>query len=82
MAHDMKATGAMHPLASEVIKACLPSGQVKPFPDNCLSLMTVTGARQRAAAGWGSCAALPWLSCGWCRQAPQLQLQHPHQPAS
>ena len=38
-------TGALHPLGSEVVKACLPRGQAKPFPDNCLSLMTVTGAK-------------------------------------
>jgi len=24
---------------------CLPWGQVKPFPKNCLSMMTVTGAK-------------------------------------
>lgn len=37
--------GVMHPLASEVIKACIPSGQAKPFPHNCMSLMTVSGAK-------------------------------------
>ena len=42
-AHDMKGSGVMHPLSSDVIKACLPGGQVKAFPDNCLSLMTITG---------------------------------------
>lgn len=39
------AAGAMHPLSSEVIRACIPSGQVKPFPANCMSLMTVSGAK-------------------------------------
>ncbi|KAI8463429.1 MAG: hypothetical protein J3K34DRAFT_526989 [Monoraphidium minutum] len=43
--HDMKVTSAMHPLSSEAIKACIPSGQVKPFPSNCMSLMTVSGAK-------------------------------------
>jgi DNA-directed RNA polymerase beta' subunit len=28
-----------------VVKACLPDGQQKPFPLNCLSLMTVSGAK-------------------------------------
>lgn len=28
-AHDMKGSGVMHPLSSEVVKACLPVGQVK-----------------------------------------------------
>lgn len=27
------------------MQICLPNGQVKPFPVNCLSLMTVTGAK-------------------------------------
>ena len=35
----------MHPLASEVIKGCIPRGQRKPFPANCMSLMTVSGAK-------------------------------------
>ncbi|KAF8073189.1 rpa1 [Scenedesmus sp. PABB004] len=43
--HDAKVTGVMHPLASEVIKACIPGGQAKPFPANCMSLMTVSGAK-------------------------------------
>lgn len=38
-------TGVMHPLASEVIKGCIPRGQRKPFPANCMSLMTVSGAK-------------------------------------
>lgn len=44
-AHDAKVTGAMHPLSSEAIKACIPAGQAKPFPSNCMSLMTVSGAK-------------------------------------
>ena len=39
------ATGAMHPLGSEVVKACLPGGQRKPFRHNMMALMTVTGAK-------------------------------------
>lgn len=27
------------------MQVCLPGGQVKPFPKNCLSMMTVTGAK-------------------------------------
>jgi hypothetical protein len=38
-------TAALHPLGSDVVKACLPRGQAKPFPLNGLSLMTVTGAK-------------------------------------
>ena len=44
-AHDAVVTAAMHPLASEVVRACLPGGQRKPFPANNLSLMTVSGAK-------------------------------------
>ncbi|KAL3142271.1 hypothetical protein ABBQ38_002614 [Trebouxia sp. C0009 RCD-2024] len=54
--HDMKCTGAMHPLSSDVIKVCLPKGQIKPFPHNCLSLMTVTGAK-------GSLVNFSQISC-------------------
>lgn len=35
----------MHPLSSEVVKACLPDGQRKPFRHNMMALMTVTGAK-------------------------------------
>ncbi len=30
---------------SRIISACLPGGQVKSFPDNCMSLMTISGAK-------------------------------------
>ncbi|KAG1672823.1 hypothetical protein FOA52_004627 [Chlamydomonas sp. UWO 241] len=43
--HDMKGSGAMHKLGSAVVGTTLPSGQIKAFPKNCLSLMTVTGAK-------------------------------------
>ena len=43
--HDAISTGVMHPLSSEIVKACLPDGLVKPFPVNCLGLMTTSGAK-------------------------------------
>ncbi|GFH32956.1 DNA-directed RNA polymerase subunit, partial [Haematococcus lacustris] len=52
----MKGSGTMHPLSSEVVKACLPSGQVKSFPTNCLSLMTISGAK-------GSLVNFSQISC-------------------
>ncbi len=84
-AHDMKGSSVMHPLSSEVVKACLPVGQVKvrgwaglwiaghpqsdsvlrhlphahatqPFPKNCLSLMTISGAK-------GSLVNFSQISC-------------------
>ncbi|GLI64445.1 hypothetical protein VaNZ11_007716 [Volvox africanus] len=54
--HDMKGSGTMHALSSNVIKACLPAGQVKAFPQNCLSLMTITGAK-------GSLVNFSQISC-------------------
>jgi len=56
VAHDMKASSTMHPLSSDVIKACLPKGQQKAFPHNCLSLMTITGAK-------GSLVNFSQISC-------------------
>ncbi|GFR43873.1 hypothetical protein Agub_g5002 [Astrephomene gubernaculifera] len=55
-AHDMKGSGAMHALSSEVIKVCLPGGQWKAFPRNTLSLMTITGAK-------GSLVNFSQISC-------------------
>lgn len=55
-AHDIKGSGVMHPLSSEVIKSCLPNGQVKAFPANCLSLMTISGAK-------GSLVNFSQISC-------------------
>ncbi|KAK9840861.1 hypothetical protein WJX84_010134 [Apatococcus fuscideae] len=54
--HDMKSSGALHPLSSSIVKACLPGGQQKPFPHNCLSLMTVSGAK-------GSLVNFSQISC-------------------
>ncbi|KAL4526208.1 hypothetical protein Ndes2437B_g07463 [Nannochloris sp. 'desiccata'] len=53
---DMKASGAMHPLSSEVVKACLPAGQLKPFRHNMMALMTITGAK-------GSVVNFSQISC-------------------
>ena len=38
------------------MQVCLPKGQIKPFPHNCLSLMTVTGAK-------GSLVNFSQISC-------------------
>lgn len=48
--------GAMHPLSSEVVKACLPGGQRKAFRHNMMALMTVTGAK-------GSVVNFSQISC-------------------
>ncbi|PSC74762.1 beta and beta-prime subunits of DNA dependent RNA-polymerase [Micractinium conductrix] len=53
---DMKSSSAMHPLGSEVVKACLPAGQCKPFRHNMMALMTVTGAK-------GSVVNFSQISC-------------------
>ncbi|EFJ17302.1 hypothetical protein SELMODRAFT_233747 [Selaginella moellendorffii] len=42
---DMLMSSAMNKVTSEVNNALFPKGLVKPFPENCLSLMTVTGAK-------------------------------------
>ena len=67
--HDAVATAALHPLGSDVVKVCLPDGQQKPFPLNCLSLMTVSGAKGSnvnfsqisALLGQQACTSLPLL---------------------
>ncbi|KAI3425875.1 hypothetical protein D9Q98_007848 [Chlorella vulgaris] len=53
---DMKSSGAMHPLSSEVVKVCLPGGQRKPFRHNMMALMTITGAK-------GSVVNFSQISC-------------------
>jgi len=53
---DMKVSGAMHPLSSEVVKVCLPGGQRRPFRHNMMALMTVTGAK-------GSVVNFSQISC-------------------
>lgn len=42
---DMKVSSALNPITSGIIKSCIPNGQLKSFPNNCLSLMTMTGAK-------------------------------------
>jgi len=37
VALDMKMSGALHPLSSEIVKACLPDGQVRPFRHNMMA---------------------------------------------
>eukprot|EP01135_Chromosphaera_perkinsii_P010952 Nk52_evm5s2297 gene=Nk52_evmTU5s2297 len=42
---DNAMKGCLNKLTSQVISSCLPSGQLKPFPHNNLSLMTLSGAK-------------------------------------
>ncbi|KFM27291.1 DNA-directed RNA polymerase I subunit rpa1 [Auxenochlorella protothecoides] len=53
---DMKSSSAMHPLSSDVVRACLPGGQEKAFRHNMMALMTVTGAK-------GSLVNFSQISC-------------------
>mmetsp|Transcript_20478 Transcript_20478/g.41728 ORF Transcript_20478/g.41728 Transcript_20478/m.41728 type:complete len:1306 (+) Transcript_20478:393-4310(+) len=52
----------INPLASQIIKACLPSGLAVPFPFNTFSLMTTTGAK-------GSMVNQSQVSCALGQQA-------------
>lgn len=47
---------ALNPFTSNIISACLPSGQLKPFPTNCMSMMTLSGAK-------GSSVNFSQISC-------------------
>ena len=71
--HDAVSTAAMHPLGSEVVKACLPDGQAKPFPANCLGLMTVSGAKG-STVNFSQISALlgQQARCCCCRACPAL----------
>ncbi|CAM9096689.1 unnamed protein product [Phaeothamnion confervicola] len=69
--HDREAQAAridacmqskLNPVASALIKACLPGGQEKPFPQNCFSLMVLTGAK-------GSMVNHSQISCALGQQA-------------
>lgn len=42
---NAKVKGAVSSIASRVIESCLPDGTIKPFPRNCMQLMTGSGAR-------------------------------------
>lgn len=73
----------MHPLASEVIKGCIPRGQRKPFPANCMSLMTVSGAKG-STVNFSQIACLlgqqvrpnSSLPCPWVPQHNSIGLVH------
>jgi DNA-directed RNA polymerase I subunit RPA1 len=52
----------LNPLASEIIKACLPKGLNVPFPENTFSLMVTTGAK-------GSMVNQSQVSCALGQQA-------------
>ena len=52
----------LNPLASEIIKACLPNGLNVPFPENTFSLMVTTGAK-------GSMVNQSQVSCALGQQA-------------
>lgn len=41
----MHVSKALSPITTDTMQSCLPSGQLKPFPKNQLSLITVTGAK-------------------------------------
>ena len=45
VALDMHMTGALAPVSSAAIKACLPHGASRPFPDNQMAMMTSSGAK-------------------------------------
>ena len=42
---DARSSGALNQVTSSTVKVCLPSGTKKPFHRNCLSLMTMSGAK-------------------------------------
>ncbi|GJP44529.1 hypothetical protein CLOM_g3917 [Closterium sp. NIES-68] len=42
---DNRMTSALSKVTTAATSAALPDGQLKPFPANCMSLMTVTGAK-------------------------------------
>ena len=42
---DMRSSGALNKITSVAVTKCLPHGTKKPFPKNCLSLMTQSGAK-------------------------------------
>lgn len=56
----------MHPLSSEVVKACLPDGQRKPFRHNMMALMTVTGAKGSVVNFSQVCLFFLLLGCVLC----------------
>jgi DNA-directed RNA polymerase I subunit RPA1 len=43
--HDQRCSSALNACASAVTKACFPGGLARKFQQNCMSLMTTTGAK-------------------------------------
>ena len=35
----------LYPISSQIVEACIPTNQLKKFPENAFSLMTVSGAK-------------------------------------
>jgi hypothetical protein len=35
----------LYPISSQIVDACIPGNQLKKFPENAFSLMTVSGAK-------------------------------------
>lgn len=58
---DDVVTGEMAPIHSDIIKECLPRGQTKLFPKNCLSLIIFSGAK-------GSLVNHAMIACGLGQQ--------------
>jgi DNA-directed RNA polymerase I subunit RPA1 len=48
--------GALSPTTTKIIQKCLPAGQFKSFPWNCMSVMTLSGAK-------GSLVNFSQISC-------------------
>eukprot|EP00903_Cladosiphon_okamuranus_P015157 g14015.t1 len=59
---DRHMQSSLAPVSSDIIKACLPKGQAKPFPQNAFSLMVLTGAK-------GSMVNHSQISCALGQQA-------------
>lgn len=47
--HDQQVSSALNPVASEVTRGCFPAGLQRPFMQNCMTLMTSTGACSKGA---------------------------------
>jgi len=51
---DMLMTSALNRITSDINNTIFPRGLLKPFPSNCLSLMTITGAKGGLVLSLGS----------------------------
>ena len=58
---DMRSSGALNKVTSATVAQCLPHGTKKPFPKNCLSLMTQSGAKGSMVNFSQIAACLDWL---------------------